>query len=401
MTKSEHRLKKSGKAPLVGLGVLGCVAVAVLLIFLLTSENGQGPDEPLQSRPQTQPGASASESRPALEITEEALRKEAIEVMTRLVADFPGNLEALGEMGYVLVSMGNPTEGVKCWKKCIELDPNCIEAYRALAGHALERGQFEKVAMLARKALEINPKARGAHNQLGRALVALGRPKEAVSVLQKDVDISPKASASYFHLAQAYQQLGQYDKAKENYTTALRIAPGYTEACYGISAASARLGQAEDAAKHRRKFKHMRARDLELYKDRAKRYKPRHVLRSSVAAAYTNAGVVYSDNGRFVTVEEHWLRAAVLAPKNAECRKNLVLLYQKDGSYDKALPIMEQLIGIEPKNPTFHREFSILLANANRIDDALSAIKQAMQLDPDNIAYWQIHQQLLLRKQTK
>ncbi|MDP6544828.1 MAG: tetratricopeptide repeat protein [Phycisphaerae bacterium] len=394
--------KRSTHRSMLVLGGVLCAAVITAVIIAV------GPfkrtDEPPRNHPETQPDTSVSESRPALGITTvESLRKEAMGVMTRLVKDFPKDVEALGLMGNMYVARGNTAEAIKCWEKCIELAPRRIDGYSCLIRLALDKGQCAQAEALARRALAVDPKAPIVYGQLGRALIGLGRPKEAVAALRQDVKISPRASVSHFYLAQAHQQLGQYDKAKDSYMTAMRIDPEYAEACYGIALASARLGQEEDAAKYREKFEEIKTRkwkSLPSVEDVTNRQEALETLRRAVAHTHTNAGMICFDNGHFAVAEKHWQRAALLDPNDTVCRSELLGLYGRDGRNDRAMEVCEQLCRINPKNPKYFAGLSMLLAKANRIDEAISAIEKARKLDPTNIGYWQIHQHLL-NEQTK
>ncbi len=389
---------RTGKSKLVLVGVLSLIAaggLAVIILFsgILGAPPPSGLPDPSSGGP---PPAKAG-----LNLDKEALENEAVDVMTRLVRDFPDSGKSHGLMGIVRVALGNLPEATRCFERSIELDPGYTNGYRGLAAIALSAGEFEKVVRLARMALQVDLKARGVRSQLGQALIALGKPEEAIVVLRRDVEVPPRASRSCFHLAQAYQQLGQYGKANESYATALKINPYYTEACYGMSVASARLGQAGDAAKYRRQFNQMKAMDLKRLaggRDGVDRRKHLADLRRGAAQAHTEAGMVYRDKGRFGMAEKHWRRAAVLAPTDTMCRWALMLYYQGNGLYGRAIPVLEQLIRIKPNNPNYHVIYSVMLAKTNRLDAALSAIKRAIQLDPNNPDSRGLYEKILRRR---
>lgn len=346
-------------------------------------------------------GAEASTQTATLDLTEEALRKEAFEAATRAVKDFPKSVDPLGVLGDLYVSLGHTAKAVGCWEKCIELDPKRADSYRCIADAALRSGRFADAAAMARRGVQVNPTWPGTHGILGRALIRLGKPKEAILPLQREVKISPRSSVSYLALGHAYQQLAQHEKAKDSFLTAMRIDPTYTEACYGVVVACSRLGQKDEAAKYREKFKRMKAADwkkLPTATQSAETVKSMVLLRQRVTWTHTQVGVVYYERGRLAEAEKHWLRAAALDPNDRQCRHELTSLYQRVGLLDKALEICRQLLRIMPKNAHYHMGHSVLLVRMNRIDDALAAIDRAIQLAPNNAAVRRLRQQILRKK---
>jgi len=322
-------------------------------------------------------------------------------VLNRLVKDFPDSADPLGLMGDLYVELGKTAEAMKCWQKCAELQPHRADSYVRMADTAVDRGQFERAVNIAHRALKIDPVMPGIHSQLGRALRGLARPAESVAALEKAVKISPKAAVNHHLLGQAYQQLQQYEQAKQSYMTALQINPDYTEACYGIVSASARLGQKDEAAKYRKKFREMKARDFQRLPDERDYVLHHRFLvksRHRTSKIRTNAGILYYERGRRQTAEKHWLRAAELDPTNMGCREELMSLYQQNGRNEEALGMCEQLRQLAPGNPQYHMCAGTLLTRMNRIADALLAVKQAIELEPNNATFRQIYDQIQKRR---
>jgi tetratricopeptide (TPR) repeat protein len=403
--------------------VLGAACCAAILGLFVTRSFWHAPDGSGEGAQQAQQvvetpvagGKSSSESAPEPskmpavglvpagegEYTEEELEQEIMAVLNRLVKDFPDSADPLGLMGDLYAELGKTAEAMQCWEKCAEREPRRASSYERMAYTAVERGEFEKAVAIAQKALEINPVMPGIHSQLGRALRGLAKPKESFAALEKAVKISPTSAENHHLLGQAYQQLQQYEQAKQSYMTALQINPNYTEACYGIVSASVRLGQKDEAAKYRKKFEEMKARDWQTVPDERDYVLRRRFLvksRGLASKTHTNAGIVYYERGQRQTAEKHWLRAAELNPGNMECREELVNLYQQNGRYEEALQMCEQLIRLAPENPLYHMRAGALLTRMNRIEDALLAVKQAIELEPNNATFRQTYDQIQKRR---
>lgn len=403
--------------------VIGGACCATILGFFIARSfwrAGDGSGEGIQQTQQliktpfagdnnTSPSAAEQSKKPSVEIipagqkqyTEENLEQETLAVLNRLVKDFPDSADPLGLMGDVYVELGKTAEAMKCWEKCAELEPQRASSYERMAYTAVERGEFERAVAIAHKALKINPVMPGIHSQLGRALRGLAKPKESLAALEKAVKISPESAENHYLLGQAYQQSEQYEPAKLSYMKALQINPHYTEACYGIVVASARLGQKEEAARYRKKFEEMKARDWQTLPDK-RDYVLHHKFlitsRRRTSKTYTNAGIVYYERGRRQIAEKYWLRAAELDPANTGCREELANLYQQNGGNEEALRMCEQLIRLAPENPQYHMCAGTLLTRMNRIDEALLAVKRAIELEPNNATFRQIYDQIQKRR---
>lgn len=359
------------------------------------------------------------------QFTEENLERETITVLNHLVKDFPDSADPLGLMGDVYVELGKTVEAMKCWEKCIELQPHHAGSYMRMAHTAVERGEFARAVAIAHKALTIDPVMPGIHGQLGRALRGLAKPAESLAAFEKAVKIPARSAANqavnYHLLGQAYQQLQQYEKAKQSNMTALQLDPTYTEACYGIVSASARLGHKDEAARYRKKFKEMKARDWQTLPDESEYVQHQKLLvksRRLASKTHTNAGILYFDNNRRQMAEKHWMRAAELDPGNMECRQELANLYQQNGQnekafkiyeqlatlyrqhrrYEEALRICEQLRKLAPKNPRYHIGAATLLMQMNRTEEALTAVKQAIELEPDNASFKRMYDEIQKRR---
>ena len=405
------------KSRLIVLGGACCAAILGLLITRSFWHAGGGSGEGAQQVVKTPVASGKSSSQSAAELyktpavglvsaeqrqyTEDELEQETMAVLNRLVKDFPDSADPLGLMGDIYVELGKTAEAIKCWEKCAELEPHRASSYERMAYTAVEREEFERAVAIAHKALKIDPVMPGIHSQLGRALRGLAKSRESLAALEKAVKISPESAVNHYLLGQAYQQLQQYEQAKQSYMTALQINPNYTEACYGIVSASERLGQKDEAAKYRKKFEEMKARDFQTLPDK-RDYVLHHrflvKFRRRASKTHTNAGILYYERGQRQTAEKHWLRAAELDPANTGCREELMTLYQQNGRNEEALRMCEQLRQLAPENAQYHMCAGTLLTRMNRIEDALLAVKQAIDHEPNNVTFQRIYDQIQKRR---
>jgi len=328
----------------------------------------------------------------------EALKKEAYDVIDRLIKDFPHDPTPHVVMGAVHARFGNGAEAMKCWNKCLEMNPRHLDAHAAMAVLALDEGQYEKAARRWRKAIEIDPNVPGGRVGLGRALMGLGKAKEAVAVLEEKIAATPGHLPSLLLLGKAYVVLGELAKAETHYRAAIAIEGDCTPAYYGLSMICTRLGREDQARRHMEKFRKLKAAERDKGVEFRLRYKDEPNVRRLVGLAYAEAGVFYRACGHLLKAERHWLKAAEFDPGNPVCRSMLGTLYTATGRYAQALGMYKQAVKLSPENAEYQMRLGTLHAQLSQFDEALAALKRAIELDGDNRQYRKIYQKIRRKK---
>jgi tetratricopeptide (TPR) repeat protein len=308
------------------------------------------------------------------------LRKEQLEVASRLLTDFSNDTNAAFLMGMAYFEQGNVAEAEEYLKKSLEFLPNRADASDHLGRIALLKGQYERALMLFRRALENDPATPGIHFRIAKAHVFLGNFKEAVLELQKDIEIFPDSSESYLLLGETYQQLKEYQKAKENFEAVIRIRPDYAKVYYGLAIVCARLGLRDESRASQQKFKHFEAEDRKAGRHWRQVLDPLMVTRRSVAHTHTDIGRVYHNHGYSDKAEQLWIKAAVLDPNNVECRFHLAALYLQNRKFLDALKLYEHITGIDPNNGVAYFFIGNINARINLFDNAEKAYRKVIEV---------------------
>lgn len=353
------------------------------------------PPEPASRTPEITDPAWEPAGTP--EETIKALKREAVELAGRLSRDFPDRVESLIIVGNVYGRHGHSAEALKCWEKCLELEPDRADVYYQMGEVALVKGEFDKTLALWRKAQKINPEMPGIHYALGRALMHLGRPEEAIQELEKEVQIASGSSMCHYLLGQAYFQVKEYEKSKHSYERAAELQPDLWNAYYGLTTVCARLGETDKAKQYREKFQKLKAQELKVSINRSLAHDDLAVVRRDLAQTYTEAGLLYRQEGHPRTAEQHWLRAAALDPKNTGCREHLALLYLGDRREHQALETYELLRKIDPQSPVYCVNVGIVNARLGRFHAAERAFLESQRLAPEQSLGYRALAQLYLR----
>jgi len=383
---------RSGKTPLVGLGVLGCVAVAVLLIFLLIPERDREPTVRTAHGFATPKPLSALPGEP----TTKAMRAEAVEVARDLVQNLPNDANALALAAMVYNELGRSDESMACWRKCLILAPRRADAAAELGRIALKRGEYDKAASVLRRAVELGPRTPGVHHALAYALMFLGEHAEAISHFEKEIKISPTSVRSHYMLGQAREQLGQYEAARRSYETVLKLQPDkknadyMKNALYGLAIVLTKLGDKTQAAEYRRKYTELSRAILKSDIKTGESFDDHAAMRVVLISAHTNSGSIYAATRRGNDAEGHWRRVFAIDAGDVLSRTALAhLLLQEGRNVSEARRLALTVVALDPSPVSY-----ALLARSHSANGdialAREAVKRAIAKDPANPRYRQI-----------
>ena len=167
--------------------------------------------------------------------------------------------------------------------------------------------------------------------------ITQGEMEEAIEVLEKNLEAHPKSTRSLTLVGDICVQLKEHEKAKQSYEAAIEISPDSTSAYYGAAGACATLGDTEKSKEYMEKFKALKGRGEEAYRDALKTDDDVLFVRWGVAETCMAAGKVYLAHGDPQTAETHFRRGADLCPTHPECLQLLAWLYEQQGRTDEAI----------------------------------------------------------------
>jgi tetratricopeptide (TPR) repeat protein len=321
--------------------------------------------------------------RTAQEVT--ALKKEELELVEKLMREFPVSDDSFVIMGNLWFRHGNAIEALKYWNKALRINPKRSDVYRSMGWVFLKRGEFEESIAQYRKTLELKPRLPDVHSNIGHALMMSGRHHEAVEELEKELQVSPQSSFAHFLLGQTYLLQKEYQKAKEHYEAAIKIKPDYTNAYYGLAcvcANCANLGDSDKAKEYSANFRKLKAEGRKGLKGRKIEYDDFVETQKSAAITYINVGRMYRDNGKLNEAEQLLKRAAGLDAENVVCFLELASLYQANGQTAKALQMHKKISEIQPESSISYLFIGILSAHLKKFDDAEQAFSKMITLAP-------------------
>lgn len=126
--------------------------------------------------------------------------------------------EAHASLGLILIIYDwNWVEGIRHYRRAIELKPNFASAHRWLGDSLVNNGRFDEGLAEIRHSVELDPFS-VVHNMfLGRALNYARRYDEAITQLQRTLELDPKFERANYNLYEAYANKGMYSEAVATY----------------------------------------------------------------------------------------------------------------------------------------------------------------------------------------
>lgn len=142
-----------------------------------------------------------------------ALRyEEAGRAFAELVARYPDETWVHYAHGVFLLRDDAP-RAILSFRRAVEVDRGNVMALLELAFALLTQNRPAEAREAAERAVAFAPRLFAGHNALGRALLELGETERAVAELEEAVQLAPELPEGYFALARAYDRAGRTDEA--------------------------------------------------------------------------------------------------------------------------------------------------------------------------------------------
>lgn len=194
--------------------------------------------------------------------------------------------------------------------------------------------------------------------------------------------------SAYRHLGEVYQKLGRLRDAITAYEQVVKYDPNVVDVQEELGELYLAEAQWPKAAAHWSRVVQIKENDSD---------------------AHTKCGIALARTGRRQEAIEHWKRAIALEPKNTfakneiyRSREEEILDLLDDERFDRALRILEELLGLIPDLPIVRIRMSDAYWGKGRRDKAMEQIDLAIATNPDSPPVWiQVVHSLLFNDRTK
>lgn len=218
----------------------------------------------------------------AVELYREALEKEKMKA--------PEMAETRYKLGRVLDKMSRLDEAVEEYRLAVELKPDNIKYYLAMADDLDAMGLIEQEIIILRNAAILDNANPHVKTMLGTAYARLGQYTNARTEFEAALRLNARDPQSHVNMGLLYDKEGNAGKAIESWENALKINPDYDPALLTLGAMYTRLGKYSDSVKIYRKLASMKPENLKY--------------RSSLGIAYYNNAQYADALNEFKSVSE-------------------------------------------------------------------------------------------------
>jgi len=135
------------------------------------------------------------------------------------------DLRAILARAEELAKSGKSEESINLYRKVLESDPQCWQAYVGIGRNHFAAGEYADAAVAFQKAYELRPGDPELLNWLGRSYIQQQHPERIPEMLSHATSTAANSSLAHLLLARAYDAQDKVDDAKHEIDLALEIDP--------------------------------------------------------------------------------------------------------------------------------------------------------------------------------
>lgn len=179
---------------------------------------------------------------------------EAIELIGKAVELAPGNADFLNNYGAALRAGGQTGKAAGCYRQALKIAPKDLDLQNNLGNACLELRRFDEAAACYRNLLKVLPANHDVRAALLHALQAAGfehhtqgRFAAAEAAYAEAVALNPADGALHYNLGNAQRELGKPEAALKSYRQALRLLPQDADVHNNLGNVLRETGQLQEA----------------------------------------------------------------------------------------------------------------------------------------------------------
>jgi len=249
-------------------------------------------------------------------------------------------------------------------RSAIDQQPNAVEAVIELGYILVKQDRFEEAESMFKKAISMDGGNWDVYRAYGHFFYDSGRYDEAIDQYLRVVEFTPDSGIGYDNLGNAYWAIGEFEKAAEAFGTSLRIAPSRW-AYSGLGSMQFYLGDFASSVENQ-----LRAIDL-APED--------HVAWGRLGEAYKFLPDAENEaHTALARATELVRRELQINPDNWDNIGLLSIYYALDGQPSEAHEQLEQMLQLAPAQPAAHYYAAIVHSVLGDVGDALDALEQSV-----------------------
>lgn len=171
---------------------------------------------------------------------------EADQVMQKLLAQYPDDLDVLYEAGQMYAKLSS-----QIYLRLMQVAPHSARGYQVTAEVAATEGNWEGAIASYREALKLDPGLPGAHLRLAVLMLEHSQDPnawhQAIDELHLELKLDPHNAEAQYEIGEAYRKHGDAEQSIAAFRQALRLNPNFVEARVALAKAYRQEGKKQEA----------------------------------------------------------------------------------------------------------------------------------------------------------
>lgn len=169
--------------------------------------------------------------------TQQADLNSVIEELEQKCQELPDNIVAHHHLALVYRKAGRKDDFKRELERCLELDPQCVEALINKSAMLFEEGDLEQALATNETVVAINPALAQPHNNIGLIWQQKGEVAKAIAAYTRATQNDPKMHLAWVNLATAQIMAGNFADAAKAAKEAISLEPDFAMAHNNLAVA--------------------------------------------------------------------------------------------------------------------------------------------------------------------
>ena len=159
---------------------------------------------------------------------------DAVTTLQDVLALDQDNAVAHYHLGMAYSQLGDRARAENEWREALRVRPDMLEADTALAGAALQKGDWSGLDRLASTIIQAQPNSPDGYTLQAVAAINLKQRDKADASIQKAIEVAPRNPVGYIQLGTLRSLENRYADAEKAYLTVLELDPSSSEGLSGL-----------------------------------------------------------------------------------------------------------------------------------------------------------------------
>jgi tetratricopeptide (TPR) repeat protein len=328
---------------------------------------------------------------------------KAIEMYQKVLTLDPRNTDALSVLAYCQAKAGNLKEATISYEQVVAMNPQDIKEYKALADLYVRQNKNDQAMTMYKKCLEKNPSDYKTAMAVGDYEFKNKNYDEAVRYLAMVQGAEAKNTSYLLLYAQACYKSKTCSKSADIFKDLAILTPKNPDVFKTLYDISVKAGNKQEATVYLKKYVALKPADAASQRDLGDLlYEQKdaagalEAYRSALKADPSIKGfykryveLVMTKGGPDETAKA--LAGAVAAGEaDAAMYSALGAIYQKQGSFAKAIAMYQKALAIDPRNVPVLSSLASCQAKNGDVNDAVISYEQTIAMNSDAITEYKV-----------